>query len=104
MKERDEDPDLIDRLAKDEPSNALKVAIRQTTQQCNGNHKVLLPLKEHLEVLERFGRKKAEWKTKRNGVFFATLETFTYCLASSFKLYRATVIQSTLKNESVKKR
>lgn len=104
MKERDEEPDLIDRLVRDEPSHALKVAIRQTTQQCNGNHKVLLPLKEHLEVLERFGRKKAEWNMGKRGDFFATRETLTYCLASSFELYRATVVRSTLKNESVKKR
>lgn len=100
MKERDEEPDIIDRLARDEPSHALKVAIRQTTQQCNGNHKVLLPLKEHLEVMERFGRK----KTGKKEFFFATREILTYCLASSFELYRATVVRSTLKNESVKKR
>lgn len=104
MKEQDEGPDLIDRLTRREPSDALRLAIQQTTQQCNGNQEILLPLKEHIEVLERFQRKQLEWKTKRKGVFFATRETLNYCLASSFRLYRATVIRSTLKNGSVKKR
>lgn len=102
MKEQDEKPDLMERLARKEPSNALKIAIRQTTQQCNGNKKVLIPLKEHIEVLERFDGKRAEWETITNGIYFAASETLFYCLASSFKLYRVSVIRSTLKNESVK--
>lgn len=104
MKELDEKPDLVDRLAKGEPSNALKIAIRQTTQQCNGNKKVILPLKEHIEVLARFDRKKAEWKKIKAGIGLAFNETITYCLASSFELFRISVIRSTLNNESVKKR
>ncbi|KAK7741599.1 hypothetical protein SLS63_001156 [Diaporthe eres] len=73
MKEQDEKPDLVDRLAKDEPSNALKIAIRQTTQQWNGNKKVLIPLKEHIEVLARFDRKGAEWKKIPGGFDFRKL-------------------------------
>lgn len=104
MKEQDEKPDLVDRLAKDEPSNALKIAIRQTTQQWNGNKKVLIPLKEHIEVLARFDRKGAEWKKIPGGFDCAYNETVTYCLASSFELFRIPVIRSTLNNESVKRR
>lgn len=104
MKELDEKPDLLDRLVKCEPSNALKIAIRQTTQQLNGNKRTLLPLKEHIEVLERFDRKRAEWQKTPGGPGLAYHETFTYCLASSFDLFRIPVIRSTLNNEGVKTR
>ncbi|KAG6363055.1 hypothetical protein INS49_008150 [Diaporthe citri] len=104
MQKLDEKPDLVDRLAKYDPSNALEIAIRQTTQQWNGNKKVLLPLKEHIEVLARFDRKGAEWKKIPGGFDLAHDETVTYCLASSFELFRIAVIRSTLDNESVKRR
>lgn len=103
MQELDEKPDLLDRLIKYEPSNALKIAIRQTTQQFNGNKKTLLPLKEHIEVLERFDRKRVEWRNIEGG-FCAFSEVLTYCLASSFELFRIPVTRSTLDNGSVKKR
>lgn len=101
MKEQDEKPYLVVRIADNEPTNALKIAIRQTTQQFNGNKEVLLALKEHIEVLEWFDRKKAEWKTLGSLV---ARENLDYCLASSFELYRVSVVRSTLENESVKRR
>lgn len=84
MKQQDARPDLLRLLRKSEPSAALKLAIRQTTQQMNGNQQIPLPLKDHMEILEWFDHKN-QWKDIKNGPFLAVVEALGYRLASSFE-------------------
>lgn len=74
MHKRDEKLDLLRRLRKSEPSIALKLAIRQTTQQLNGNQEILLPLKDHSGILGRFDQNRNQWKTSRTGLSLQLLK------------------------------
>lgn len=95
LAEEDDIPNILSKISDGWPySRALEIAIIQMTQAEHGMGHELIPLENHVEVVQRFLQILFELDKPVYD------ELGRYCLASSFKHFRHSVMSSTVETKS----
>lgn len=85
--------DLLGNIEFGLASQALEAAITQMTLAAQGNRKEIIPLDVHIEIVQRFISRGEEWgKLGKGKKYWALAECTNYCLASSFDLFRTSLL------------
>lgn len=89
----DASDDLLGNIEQGLASQALEAAIIQMTLAAQGNRKEIIPLEAHIEIVQRFISRGQEWsKLGKGKKYWALTEYTNYCLASSFDLFRTSLL------------
>lgn len=89
----DASDDLLGNIELGLASQALEAAIIQMTLAAQGNRKEIIPLEVHIEILQRFISRGEEWsKLGKGKKYWALAECTNYCLASSYDLFRTSLL------------
>ncbi|KAJ0114206.1 hypothetical protein J7T55_008042 [Diaporthe amygdali] len=100
LAEEDDIPNILSKIGHGWPySRALEIAIIQMTQAEHGMSHELIPLEKHIEVLQRFLQMLLESDITQK--YSVGAECVRYCLASSFKRFRRSVISSTVEKKKL---